>query len=102
VKVRVLSSSGGVTPLETDKGGFLVLASGYSGNITLPDTLSQDFAVTICNDSGADRSVVAGGSATIKVMKEGTTGNFDIVADGVFTAVNIGSNAWRIMGGDYA
>jgi hypothetical protein len=100
IPVKWLNSSGGYTALAADKGYLIGLGTGYSGDIVLPDTLPQGFAISFFNNLATSLTVTTSGTATIIVAGTGATGSKSLAAKGMFTAVNTTSSndLWLLSG----
>jgi hypothetical protein len=100
IPVKVLSTNSAYTALAVDQGYIIRLNTGYSGTITLPDTLPTGHAITVFNNLTTNVSIAAGSGASILVAGTGATGNKVLAAKGVVTAVNTGGTPrlWVLNG----
>ena len=70
-----------------------------TGGVTIPSGIfSAGDAISIYNNSGSDQTITQGGSVTLRLAGDGTTGNKTLALYGLCTVLCVASNEFVIAG----
>ena len=70
-----------------------------TGGVTIPSgVFSAGDAITIYNNSGSDQTITQGGSVTLRLAGDGTSGNKTLATYGLCTVLCVASNEFVIAG----
>jgi hypothetical protein len=91
------SQTGAYVLVATDSGKYISITAG---GVTVPSgVFTAGQSVTIYNDSSSSQTITQGGSVTMYLVGNSTTGNRTLAQRGLCTVFCVSSNTFVITGG---